>query len=56
MHRNLAGALALALVVAFGAVTARAEGGINWVSDLDAAKKQAAEQKRLILVNFWAEW
>lgn len=55
--RTLARALGLAALVALSATLAAAEDtGIQWVKDLDAAKKQAAESKKLIHMNFWAEW
>ena len=55
--RTFARALGLAALVALGATLAAAEdGGILWVKDLDTAKKQAAESKKLIHLNFWAEW
>lgn len=56
MRGGFVGAIALALVIGAGARFAAAEGGVNWVADMDAAKKAAAEQHRLILANFWAEW
>ncbi len=47
--RTFARALGLAAVVALGATLAAAEEtGIQWVKDLDTAKKQAAESKKLI--------
>ncbi len=55
--RHFARALGLATVVALGAsLTAAEEGGIQWVKDMEAAKKAATESQKLIQLNFWAEW
>lgn len=56
MRKRLAQVLALVLLVGAGAAMSLAEDGIQWGSDLDAAKKTAAESKKLIQLNFWAEW
>ena len=56
MRRKLVGALALALLVGAGAAVGLAEEGIQWGNDLAAAKKAATEGKKLIQLNFWAEW
>lgn len=29
---------------------------VNWLDDYDAALKQAREQKKLLVVHFWADW
>ena len=49
---SLAGILILILS---GEVMAQAT-GVRWQSDLEAAKRLAAETNRLVLVHFWAPW
>ncbi len=54
--RSIGRTLVLFLALAAGARFATGEGGVNWAADLESAKKAAAEQKRVIFANFWAEW
>lgn len=56
MHSKLGRAFALALLVGAAAAVGFAEDGIKWGADLAAAKKTAGEAKKLIQLNFWAEW
>jgi len=69
MHRSLfrfgmIGAAALTLAVGgLQAVRAGAEesaakkhGPIPWTESLDGARKVAAKEKKVVMVDFWAEW
>jgi len=55
-------AAALGALLLVGGVGARAEdaakdhGPIAWTESLDAAKKKAAKEKKVIFVDFWAPW
>ncbi len=33
-----------------------AEEGVKWASDWETARKQAVEQKKLIFIDFYADW
>jgi protein disulfide-isomerase len=38
------------------ASAARADDAVHWESNLDAAKRAAAQTNRLVLIHFWAPW
>lgn len=49
--------LAFTLVALLASSTANAaDQGVRWQSDLEAAKRQAAQTGKLVLVHFWAPW
>jgi thiol-disulfide isomerase/thioredoxin len=52
--------VSLAALLAPAATRAGDESGMHgpipWTESLDAAKKTAAQQKKVILVDFWATW
>ena len=59
--RAAAIALAAAILVPTGIAAAqkgdaKKHGPIAWTESLDAAKKRAAREKKVIMVDFWAEW
>ncbi|HKD38058.1 MAG TPA: thioredoxin domain-containing protein [Pirellulales bacterium] len=37
-------------------VVARADDAVHWATDLETAKRMAAQTNRLVLVHFWAPW
>ena len=47
--------LALAILVLGGAGPALAQSAMHWQTNLDAAKRLAAETNRLVLLHFWSE-
>jgi protein disulfide-isomerase len=46
----------MALLVLAGPLSARAEDGVTWAAGVEAARQQAAETNRLVLLHFWAPW
>lgn len=48
--------LTLAGLAAMLSAVAHAEGGIAWTTDFEAAKAQAAKEKKLIFMDIYAEW
>ncbi|MBI1902792.1 MAG: thioredoxin family protein [Planctomycetia bacterium] len=46
----------MALLVLAGPLSVRAEEGVTWAAGVDAARQQAAESNRLVLLHFWAPW
>ncbi len=39
-----------------GSRTCAQESGVQWLQDLNAAQQQAASNRKLVLVHFWAPW
>ncbi len=58
--RGVSKSKAISWAVFFSAVTflgtSRADDAVHWETNLDAAKRAAAETNRLVLVHFWAPW
>ena len=53
MRSHISTTLLALLIAAIMADSSRAEPGIAWQHDLDAAKQQAAAEGKLVLVHFW---
>lgn len=58
MHSNrLTAVIAVFLSVGWtGSRAAAQESGVQWLQDLNAAQQQAAQNRKLVLVHFWAPW
>ncbi len=59
MRRPVARSAALSLVAAAVMSVAAAGGlsrGIQWQHDFDKAQAQARKQKRIMMVDFYADW
>lgn len=52
---HVIGVLMLAAVIG-SALTAAEDGAVKWTSDFEAAKKTAAEQNKMLFIEFTAEW